>query len=205
MGHFARDCPNQDPQLTKALGRLHHTLEAETPISRSLLNEFFNKLMHSERKQEIAKAKLKKARQQLGTQTNPTQVQMGGGNVPISPAKVTPTPTVPPAVTPPPANVPRKAQVGRPARVAKPKPLPPATTTGLKKAPQPKPPVTRSKAKNQPTLQMLWSLILRVIPWPQLILNMIWMNWQSFPPILNQRQQSLNWGKKMLKLRSNDN
>ena len=57
VGHFARDCPTQDPQLTKALGRLHHTLEAETPIGRSLLNEFFNKLMWSERKQEIAKAK----------------------------------------------------------------------------------------------------------------------------------------------------
>ena len=65
VGHFARDCPTQDPQPTKALGRLHHTLEAETPIGRSLLNEFFNKLMCSERKQEIAKAKLKKARQQL--------------------------------------------------------------------------------------------------------------------------------------------
>ena len=61
VGHFARDCPTQDPQPTKALGRLHHTLEAETPIGRSLLNEFFNKLMQPERKQEIAKAKLKKA------------------------------------------------------------------------------------------------------------------------------------------------
>ena len=138
MGHFARDCPNQDPQPTKALGRLHHTLEAETPISRFLLNEFFNKLMHSERKQEIAEAKLKKDRQQLGMQANPNQVQVGGGNVPISPAKATPTPAVPPAVTPLPANVLRKAQVGRPARVTKPKPPPP-------------PPVTRSKAKNQPT------------------------------------------------------
>ena len=146
VGHFARDCPNQDPQPMKALGRLHHTLEAETPISRSLLNEFFNKLMRSERKQEIAKAKLKKARQQLGMQVNPNQVQVGGGNVPISPAKATPTPAVPP-----PANVPRKAQVGRPARVTKPKPPPPAAATGPKKAPQPKPPVTGSKAKNQPT------------------------------------------------------
>ena len=35
VGHFARDCPTQDPQPTKALGRLHHTLEAETPIGRS--------------------------------------------------------------------------------------------------------------------------------------------------------------------------
>ena len=79
VGHFARDCPTQDPQLTKALGRLHHTLEAETPIGRSLLNEFFNKLMRSERKQEIMKAKLKKARQQLNVQTNPQQMQVGGG------------------------------------------------------------------------------------------------------------------------------
>ena len=117
VGHFARDCPNQDPQPTKALGRLHHTLEVETPISRSLLNEFFNKLMWSERKQEIAKAKLKKARQQLSTQANPSQVQVGGGNAPIPLAKATPTVAVPP-----PANVPRKVQVGRPARVAKPKP-----------------------------------------------------------------------------------
>ena len=60
VGHFVKDCPNQDPQPTKALERLHHTLEAETPISWALLNEFFNKLMCSERKQEIAKAKLKK-------------------------------------------------------------------------------------------------------------------------------------------------
>ena len=77
VGHFARDCPTQDLQPTKALGRLHHTLEAETPIGRSLLNEFFNKLMRSERKQEIAKAKLKKARQQLNVQANPQQVQVG--------------------------------------------------------------------------------------------------------------------------------
>ena len=78
VGHFARDCPTQDLEPTKALGRLHHTLEAETPIGRSLLNEFFNKLMQSERKQEITKAKLKKARQQLNVQANPQQVQVGG-------------------------------------------------------------------------------------------------------------------------------
>ena len=78
IGYFARDCPNQDPQPTKALGRLHHTLEAMTPISRFLLNEFFNKLMWSERRQEIAKAKLKKARQQLNAQANQAQAQVGG-------------------------------------------------------------------------------------------------------------------------------
>ena len=78
VGHFARDCPNQDPQPMRALGKLHHTLEAETPITRSLLNEFFNKLMWSERKQEIAKAKLKKVRQQLNALANTNQTWGGG-------------------------------------------------------------------------------------------------------------------------------
>ena len=106
VGHFARDCPNQDPQLTKALGRLHHTLKAETPIGRSLLNEFFNKLMRSERKQEITKAKLKKARQQLNVQANPQQVQVGGGTPAAAPAQAVAASVGPPAVTPPQANVP---------------------------------------------------------------------------------------------------
>ena len=152
VGHFARDCPTQDPQPTKALGRLHHTLEAETPIGRSLLNEFFNKLMRSERKQEIAKAKLKKARQQLNVQANPQQVQVGGGAIATTPAQAMVAPAGPPAVTPPQASVPRKAQVGRPARIAKPKPVPPAAAAAVapKKVSPPKPPVTRSKTKNQP-------------------------------------------------------
>ena len=142
VGHFARDCPNQDPQLTKALGRLYHTLEVETPIGRSLLNEFFNKLMRSERKQEIAKAKLKRARQQLNAQANPQQVQVGGGAPMATHAPATAVPVGPPTVTPPPANVPRKAQVGRPARVTKPKPTPltVATAAAPKKATPPKPP-----------------------------------------------------------------
>ena len=153
VGDDTRDCPNQDPQLTKALGRLHHTLEAETPIGRSLLNEFFNKLMQSERKQEIAKAKLKKARQQLNVQANPQQVQVGGGTPAATPAQAAAVPVGPPAATPPQANVPQKAQVGRPARVAKPKPSPSATAAVPlpKKATPPKPPVTRGKTKNQPT------------------------------------------------------
>ena len=145
VGHFARDYPNQDPQPTKALGKLHHTLEAETSISRTLLNEFFNKLMRSERRQEITKAKLKKARQQLNTQANPQQVQAGGNAPAGTSPQVTPTPATSPVVTPPLANVPRKAQVGRPAKMAKPK-APQAA--GPKKATPPKPPVTRSKTKN---------------------------------------------------------
>ena len=149
VGHFARDCPNQDPQPTRALGKLHHTLEAETPITRSLLNEFFNKLMRSERRQEIAKAKLKKVRQQLNAPTGTGQA--GGGTTPTPPVKPNPAPVGTPTTTPPPANVPRKAQVGRPARVAKPWAPPQAPAPGPKKPPPPKPPVTRSQTKKQGT------------------------------------------------------
>ena len=151
VGHFARDCRTQDPQPTKALGRLHHTLEAETPIGRSLLNGFFNKLMRSERKQEIAKAKLKKARQQLNVQANPQKVQVGEGAPAATPAQATAVPAGPPAVTPPQANALRIVQVGRPASIAKPKPMPPAAAAAPKKATPPKPPITRSKTRNQPT------------------------------------------------------
>ena len=154
VGHFARDCPTQDPQPTKALGRLHHTLEAETPIGRSLLNEFFNKLMRSERKQEIAKAKLKKVRQQLNVQANPQQMQAGGGAIATPPAQPMAAPIGPPAshTTTSHCNA-EKAQVGRPARVPKPKAVPPAAAAAVapKKNPPPKPPVARGKVKNQPT------------------------------------------------------
>ena len=113
----------------------------ETPIGRSLLNEFFNKLIWSERKKEIAKAKLKKARQQLNVQANPQQVQAGGSAPVATPAQATVIPAGSPAVTPPQANVPRKVQVGRPARVVNPKPTPPAAVaaTAPKKLPHQNP------------------------------------------------------------------
>ena len=62
--------------------------------------------MRSERKQEIAKAKLKMARQQLNVQANPQQVQVGGGTPAATPAQAVAAPVGPPAVTPPQANVP---------------------------------------------------------------------------------------------------
>ena len=152
VGHFARDCPTQDPQPTKALGRLHHTLEAETPIGRSLLNEFFNKLMRSERKQEIAKAKLKKARQQLNVQANPQQVQAGGCSSGYPCPNNSHTRRISCCHTTS-GKCSAKAQVGRPARVAKPKPAPPAAVAPMapKKVTPPKPPVTRSRTKIPPT------------------------------------------------------
>ena len=61
--------------------------------------------MRSERRQEVAKAKLKKARQQLNAQAGQPQTP-AGGSVPMTPpAQVVSTPATPPVVTPPPANV----------------------------------------------------------------------------------------------------
>ena len=88
MGHFARDC-TLDINPTKAIGKLHHTLEAETPIAKSLLTEFFNKLMRVQRKHDIVQAKLKKARQ-TGTGGTQGGAPGGGGhsgNPPPTPTK----------------------------------------------------------------------------------------------------------------------
>ena len=61
--------------------------------------------MQSERRQEVAKAKLKKARQQLNAQAGQPQTP-AGGSVPMTPlAQMVSTPATPPILTPPPANV----------------------------------------------------------------------------------------------------
>ena len=109
--------------------------------------------MRSEQKQEIVKAKLKKARQQLNAQASLPQAEAGGGYFckPTCASYIYSCHTscsYPPPPTP--ANVPQKAQVGRPPKVAKPKPTPPAEAAGPMKATPPKPPVTRSKTRNQP-------------------------------------------------------
>ena len=109
--------------------------------------------MRSERKQEIAKAKLKKVRQQLNAPAGTGQA--GGGTTPASPVKPTSAPAGTPTITPPPANVPRKAQVGRPARVAKPKAPPQVPGPGPKKPTPPKPPITRSQTKKQMTTKTI--------------------------------------------------
>ena len=88
MGHFAREC-TQDINPMKAIGKLHHTLEAETPIAKSLLTEFFNKLMRVQRKHDIVQAKLKKARQtgMGGTQGGTLGGSGHPGNPPPAPIK----------------------------------------------------------------------------------------------------------------------
>ena len=72
LGHFARECPQPDPRRTKVGGKMHHSLEADTPITQGLLNDFLNRIIRQEKKNVVVNAKLKKARQQLGGQKQTT-------------------------------------------------------------------------------------------------------------------------------------
>ena len=87
---------------------MHHSLEADTPITQGLLNDFLNRIIRQEKKNVVVTAKLKKARQQLGGQG----VTSGQGG-PSAPA--TPPPKTQPTTPPLPAQ-PKKAQVKRPRR-----------------------------------------------------------------------------------------
>ena len=92
---------------------MHHSLEADTPITQGLLNDFLNRIIQQEKKNVVVSAKLKKARQQLGGQA---AAPVKGGQ----PTPVTPPPKAQPATPPLPAQ-PKKAQVRRPHRPQDPK------------------------------------------------------------------------------------
>ena len=92
------------------MGKLHHRLEAETPVTRGLLNEFFNKLVRSEKRNDITKAKLKKARQQAANPADPAAQPQPPTNQPAAPA---------PPVTPPQAAAPKKGSSGETTKASK--------------------------------------------------------------------------------------
>ena len=106
LGHFARECPQPDPRPPKIGGKMHHSLEADTPITQGLLNDFLNRIIRQEKKNVVVSAKLKRARQQLEGQL---AAPVKGGP---------PTPATPPpktqAVTPPLPAQPKKAWVRGP-------------------------------------------------------------------------------------------
>ena len=103
LGHFARECPHPDPRPPKIGGKMHHSLEMDTPITQGLLNDFWNRIIRQEKRNVVVQAKLKKARQQLG------------GQAPAPAKGAQPPPATPPAkaqpATPPLPAQPRKAQV----------------------------------------------------------------------------------------------
>ena len=61
LGHFARECPKPDTRPSKIGGKMHHSLEADTPITHGLLNNFLNRIIRQEKKNVVVSAKLKKA------------------------------------------------------------------------------------------------------------------------------------------------
>ena len=92
---------------------MHHSFEADTPITQGLLNDFLNRIIRQEKRNVVVSAKLKKARQQLEGQ-GATPVKGGPQTTPATPPKVQ-------QGTPPPPAQPRKAQVRRPRRPQDPK------------------------------------------------------------------------------------
>ena len=92
---------------------MHHSLEADTPITQGLLNDFLNRIIRQEKKNVVVTAKLKRARQQLEEQPA-APIKRG------PPTPATPPPKAQPATPPLPAQ-PKKAQVRRPRRSEDPK------------------------------------------------------------------------------------
>ena len=141
LGHFARECPQPDPRPQKIGGKMHHSLEADTPITQSLLNDFLKRIISQEKRNVVVSAKLKRARQQLEGQV---AAPVKGG----PPTPATPPPKTQPATPPLPAQ-PRKAQVRRPrhppdpkAAGGKAKAVPPAPANKGKKSPAKDPGIT---------------------------------------------------------------
>ena len=48
IGHFKRDCPLLNQPVPIIAGKLHHTLDVETPVGKEMLDDFLSKLMRAE-------------------------------------------------------------------------------------------------------------------------------------------------------------
>ena len=64
IGHFKRDCPLLNQPVPIIAGKLHHTLDVETPVGKDMLDDFLSKLLRAERRGAKLYAKLQKERQQ---------------------------------------------------------------------------------------------------------------------------------------------
>ena len=45
IGHFKRDCPLLNQPVPIIAGKLHHTLDVETPVGKEMLDNFLSKLL----------------------------------------------------------------------------------------------------------------------------------------------------------------
>ena len=47
IGHFKRDCPLLSQPVPIIAGKLHHTLDVETPVGKEMLDDFLSKVVAS--------------------------------------------------------------------------------------------------------------------------------------------------------------
>ena len=64
IGHFKRDCPLLNQSVPIIGGKLHHTLDVETPVGKEMLDDFLSNLLRAEWRGAKLYAKLQKERQQ---------------------------------------------------------------------------------------------------------------------------------------------
>ena len=60
IGHFKRDCPLLNQPVPIIAGKLHHTLDVETPVGKEMLDDFLSKLLRAEWRGVKLYAKLQK-------------------------------------------------------------------------------------------------------------------------------------------------
>ena len=60
IGHFKRNCPLLNQPVPIIAGKLHHTLDVETPVGKEMLDNFLSKLLRAERRGVKLYAKLQK-------------------------------------------------------------------------------------------------------------------------------------------------
>ena len=64
IGHFKRDCSLLNQPVPIIAGKLHHTLDVETPVGKEMLDDFLSKLLRAEWRGAKLYAKLQKEQQQ---------------------------------------------------------------------------------------------------------------------------------------------
>ena len=100
IGHFKRDCPLLNQPVPIIAGKLHHTLDVETPVGKEMLDDFLSKLLRSERRGAKLCAKLQKERQQ-----NTERGYNQGGSQPYGGSRTQPVMSNPSSAS----NLPKKA------------------------------------------------------------------------------------------------
>ena len=97
IGHFKRDCPLLNQPVPIIAGKLHHTLDVETPVGKEMLDDFLSKLLWAEQWGVKLYAKLQKEWQQ-----NTERRYNQGGSRPYGGSRTQPVTSNPSSTSNPP-------------------------------------------------------------------------------------------------------